>query len=85
VLQLIWETSGHPERVKRLLFAAHQLKGASAQIGALRLASACEAIEQHVASRPARSADLDEMLRALVDVQIAEIVRIQRRLRALLD
>jgi HPt (histidine-containing phosphotransfer) domain-containing protein len=76
---------GHPEAAKRLLFAAHQLKGASAQIGALRLAAACVAIEKHLASRLAHSAEPDGELRALVDKQIAEIIRVQRRLRALLD
>jgi hypothetical protein len=51
----------------------------------LRMAAASEAIEEHVASRLARSAGMDEVPRMLVDKQIAEIVRVQRRFRALLD
>lgn len=76
---------GEPEGATRILFAAHQLKGASAQIGALRLAAACEAVEKHLAARPARPADLEGAIRTLIDRQIAEIIRVQRRLRALLD
>ena len=76
---------GDPEGTKRILFAAHQLKGASAQIGALRLAAACDAVEKHLVARPTRSADLEGVIRTLIDRQIAEIIRVQRRLRALLD
>lgn len=74
----------NPEGAKRLHFAAHQLKSAAGQLGALRLAAASEAVEKHLASRLARSAEVDKVLRTLVDNQIAEIIRVQRRLRTLL-
>jgi HPt (histidine-containing phosphotransfer) domain-containing protein len=83
-LAAIEASTRSPERSRQLIFAAHKLKGASGQIGALRLAAACEAIEKHLATRLTLSADMDGVLRALVDTQIAEIIRVQRRLRILL-
>lgn len=70
---------------KRLRFAAHKLKSAAGQLGALRLAASCGAVEKHLTANPERSPQLDVDLRILVDVEMAEIIRVQRRLRALLD
>ena len=74
-----------PGGAKRLRFAAHKLKSAAGQLGALRLAAACAAVEKHLTKNPQRSPQLDGDLRLLVDVEMTEIVRVQRRLRALLD
>ena len=73
----------HPVR-----FAATEifpkLKSAAAQMGALRLASACESVERHLLSHPERAPHLDADLRLLVGTEMAEIIRVQRRLRTLL-
>ena len=74
-----------PGGARRLRFAAHKLKSAAGQLGALRLAAACGAVEKHLSAHPERSPQLDVDLRRLVDVEMAEIIRVQRRLRALLD
>ena len=67
-------------------FEAHRLKSAAAQLGALRLASACAEIMKHLSAdpmAPANSQDTDVEL--LVDKLVAEIVRVQRQLRRLLQ
>jgi HPt (histidine-containing phosphotransfer) domain-containing protein len=74
-----------PAGAKRLRFAAHKLKSAAGQLGALRLAAACAAVEKQLTANPERSPRLDLDLRLLVDVEVTEIIRVQRRLRALLD
>ena len=69
---------------RRLRFGVHKLKSASGQMGALRLAAACEAVERHLLSNSERAPHLDVDLRSLVHTEMAEIIRVQRRLRALL-
>jgi len=69
---------------QRLRFGVHKLKSAAAQIGAQRLASACESVERHLLSHPERAPHLDPDLRLLVGTEIEEIIRVQRRLRTLL-
>lgn len=74
----------HPGGPQRLLFAAHKLKSAAGQIGALRLAAACEAVEAHLTLKPPHQGTLSVELRGLVDNEMVEIIRVQRRLRTLL-
>jgi hypothetical protein len=74
-----------PAGAGRLLLAAQRLKRAAVEIGALRLAAACDAVERHLTSRPARAVNLDIELRSLVGKEITEIIRVQRRLRTLLQ
>jgi hypothetical protein len=73
-----------PSGSRRLLSSAQKLCATAGRIGAQRLAAACDAVERHLTSRPARAVHIDAELRSLVEAQIAEIVRVQRRLRILL-
>jgi HPt (histidine-containing phosphotransfer) domain-containing protein len=73
-----------PNCSKRLQFGAHQLRSAAGQIGALRLAAACVAVDSYLNSHPGRTPLVDVDLRHLVEREMAEIIRVQRRLRALL-
>jgi len=74
-----------PRCSKRLQLGAHQLRGAAGQIGALRLASACVAVDTYLDSNRGRTPLVDADLRHLVESEMAEIIRVQRRLRALLS
>ncbi len=76
---------GQQDGAPRILSVSHKMKSAAAQMGALRLAKACEATEKHIACGPARAPDSDATLGHLVEMQMAEIIRVQRKLRALLD
>jgi HPt (histidine-containing phosphotransfer) domain-containing protein len=69
-----------------LRFEAHKLQSASGQLGALRLSEACRAVSAHVAARAdAASSRSDLVLDALVDAMSYETVRLERRLRRLLN
>ena len=84
VLESIESDIRSPGSAERLRFGVHKLKSAAAQMGALRLASACESVERHLLSHPERAPHLDADLRLLVGTEMAEIIRVQRRLRTLL-
>jgi HPt (histidine-containing phosphotransfer) domain-containing protein len=74
-----------PNSEEQILFEVHRMGSAAAQIGALRLAAACRDIEVHVKSRPDSAISPDTRLMQLVEMLLAEIVRVQRRLRKLLQ
>lgn len=67
-------------------FEAHRLKSAAAQLGALRLASACAEIMKNLSAEAvAPTGSRDTEVELLVDKLVAEIVRVQRQLRRLLQ
>jgi HPt (histidine-containing phosphotransfer) domain-containing protein len=67
-------------------FEAHRLKSAAAQLGALRLASACAEIMKNLSAEGvAPTGSRDAEVELLVDQLVAEIVRVQRQLRRLLQ
>ena len=74
-----------------LRFQAHKLYSAAGQVGALRLAQACRQISAYFAAPDRRDVErVDDPvsraeLEALLDDLEHEIVRVQRRLRAMLD
>lgn len=67
-------------------FEAHRLKSAAAQLGALRLASACSEIMKNLSAEAvAPTGARDAEVELLVDKLVTEIVRVQRQLRRLLQ
>lgn len=69
-----------------IMFEAHKLKSAAAQLGALRLSAACADVLKHFEADPGalKAAHLAPELERLVDVMMAETIRVQRKLRRLL-
>jgi hypothetical protein len=63
-------------------FEARKLTAVAAQMGALKLSSACMDITRHFASDESRSAPWE--LDPLVDHAITETIRVQRKVRDLL-
>jgi HPt (histidine-containing phosphotransfer) domain-containing protein len=70
-------------------FEAHRLKSAAAQLGALRLSSACSEILKRIDAGAPSRADMgnlrDGELGTHVDTLATEIIRVQRQLRRLLQ
>lgn len=81
LLALLDEHRGRGSAVG-IKFEAHKLSSAAAQIGAMKLAAACNDITRHFASGEFRSTPA--RLDPLVDRWIAEIIRVQRKLHQLL-
>jgi HPt (histidine-containing phosphotransfer) domain-containing protein len=63
-------------------FEAHKLMSAAAQMGAMRLSTACGQISRHFDSGEFRASP--ERLDALVDDVMTETIRVQRKLVQLL-
>jgi len=83
-LESLERCASDPGCSKRLQFGAHQLRSAAGQIGALRLAAACTAVDSYLDTNAGRTPIVDLHLRDLVEAEMTEIIRVQRRLRALL-
>ncbi|MDP9044789.1 MAG: Hpt domain-containing protein [Pseudomonadota bacterium] len=77
-LERIEACLAQPAMASQLKVEAHRLKGAAAQMGALRLAAACKLVEQTCA------AGATENTTECAEALIAEIIRVQRRLSRLL-
>ncbi|MEO7335366.1 MAG: Hpt domain-containing protein [Caldimonas sp.] len=69
-----------------VMFEAHKLKSAAGQLGALRLSTACaDVLKLFDSDAPTEVAGaLSGELDALLDVMMAETIRVQRKVRRLL-